>query len=103
MSKKIILIAGPTASGKSKLAIKIANKIKGEIINADSMQVYKEFSVLSSRPVKQDLKKDKAIEIAKSLEVQKDIESVKVLREVFDPEEGTSKESTVYTPGRLWR
>ena len=47
--------------------------------------------------------KDKAIEIAKSLEVQKDIESVKVLREVFDPEEGTSKESTVYTPGRLWR
>ena len=59
MSKKIILIAGPTASGKSKLAIKIANKINGEIINADSMQVYKEFSVLSSRPVKQDLKKVK--------------------------------------------
>ena len=59
MSKKIILIAGPTASGKSKLAIEIAKKIKGEIINADSMQVYKEFSVLSSRPSKIDLKKVK--------------------------------------------
>ena len=59
MSKKIILIAGPTASGKSKLAIEIAQKIKGEIINADSMQVYKEFSVLSSRPSSSDLKKIK--------------------------------------------
>ena len=59
MSKKIILIAGPTASGKSKIAIEIAKKIKGEIINADSMQVYKEFSILSSRPSKIDLKKIK--------------------------------------------
>ena len=59
MSKKIILIAGPTASGKSKLAIETAKKIKGEIINADSMQVYKEFSILSSRPLKKDLKKVK--------------------------------------------
>ena len=59
MLNKIVLIAGPTASGKSKLAIEIAKKIKGEIINADSMQVYKEFSVLSSRPSKIDLKKIK--------------------------------------------
>ena len=59
MSKKIILIAGPTASGKSKIAIEIAKKIKGEIINADSMQVYKEFSILSSRPTNLDLKKVK--------------------------------------------
>jgi len=59
LSKRIILLAGPTASGKSKLAIKIAKKIKGEIINADSMQVYKDFSVLSSRPSKIDLKKIK--------------------------------------------
>jgi tRNA dimethylallyltransferase len=50
LSKKIILLAGPTASGKSKLAIQLAKKTKGEIINADSMQVYKEFSILSSRP-----------------------------------------------------
>jgi tRNA dimethylallyltransferase len=59
LSKKIILLAGPTASGKSKLAIQIAIKIKGEIINADSMQVYKDFSILSSRPSKVDLKKVK--------------------------------------------
>ena len=59
MSKKIILLAGPTASGKSKLAIHLAKKINGEIINADSMQVYKEFSILSSRPNKQEIKQAK--------------------------------------------
>ncbi len=59
MLKKIILLAGPTASGKSKLAIQLAKKIKGEIINADSMQVYKEFSILSSRPSNQELKRTK--------------------------------------------
>ena len=59
MSKKIILLAGPTASGKSKLAIHLAKKLNGEIINADSMQVYKEFSILSSRPNKLEIKKAK--------------------------------------------
>ncbi|MDC0529896.1 tRNA (adenosine(37)-N6)-dimethylallyltransferase MiaA [Pelagibacteraceae bacterium] len=59
MSKKIILIAGPTASGKSKLAIYLAKKLNGVIINADSMQVYKEFSVLSSRPNKKEIKQIK--------------------------------------------
>ena len=59
MSKKIILLAGPTASGKSNLACQIAKKINGEIINADSMQVYKEFLSLSSRPTSKELKKIK--------------------------------------------
>ena len=59
MSKKIILLAGPTASGKSKLAIHLAKKLKGEIINADSMQIYKEFSILSSRPNKLEMKQAK--------------------------------------------
>ena len=59
MSKKIILLAGPTASGKSKLAIHLAKKLNGEIINADSMQIYKEFSILSSRPKKIETKKIK--------------------------------------------
>ena len=59
MSKKIILLAGPTASGKSKLAIQLAKKLKGEIINADSMQIYKEFSILSSRPNTFEIKKVK--------------------------------------------
>lgn len=59
MSKKIILLAGPTASGKSKLAIHLAKKLNGEIINADSMQIYKEFSILSSRPNKLEVKQAK--------------------------------------------
>ncbi len=59
MSKKIILLAGPTASGKSKLAIYLAKKLNGEIINADSMQVFKEFKILSSRPNLDDTKKIK--------------------------------------------
>ena len=49
---KIILISGPTASGKSNFAIKIAKKIQGEIINADSMQVYKTLKILTARPNK---------------------------------------------------
>jgi len=49
---KIILISGPTASGKSNFAIKIAKKINGEIINADSMQVYKQLRILTARPNK---------------------------------------------------
>ena len=59
MRKRVILLAGPTASGKSKLAIKLAKHLDGEIINADSMQIYKEFLVLSSRPSKMDIKKVK--------------------------------------------
>ena len=50
LKSKIILISGPTASGKSIFAIKLAKKINGEIINADSMQVYKQLKILSARP-----------------------------------------------------
>ena len=50
--QKIILIAGPTGSGKSEIALRLAKKIDGEIINADSMQVYKEVKTLSARPEK---------------------------------------------------
>ena len=56
---KIILLAGPTGSGKSKLAISLSKKLNGEIVNADSMQVYKEFKILTSRPNLQDKKKIK--------------------------------------------
>tara|TARA_B100000902_G_C27171766_1_gene844192 strand:- start:80 stop:988 length:909 start_codon:yes stop_codon:yes gene_type:complete len=56
LKSKIILIYGPTASGKSEFAIKLARRIKGEIINADSMQVYKELKILSARPLKKDYK-----------------------------------------------
>ena len=50
LKSKIILISGPTASGKSSFAIRFAKKINGEIINADSMQVYKQLKILSARP-----------------------------------------------------
>ena len=52
--KRVILLAGPTASGKSELAIKLAQRFNGEIINADSMQIYKEISILTSKPRKKD-------------------------------------------------
>ena len=54
LKSKIILISGPTASGKSKVALKIAKKLNGEIINADSMQVYKELKILTARPLKKN-------------------------------------------------
>ena len=54
--KKVILLAGPTSSGKSKLAIQLAKHYNGEIINADSMQIYKEISILTSKPNLKDLK-----------------------------------------------
>ena len=50
LKSKIILISGPTASGKSTFAIKFAKKVNVEIINADSMQVYKQLKILSARP-----------------------------------------------------
>lgn len=49
-----ILIAGPTASGKSQLAMALARACGGCIINADSMQVYRELSILTARPSPQD-------------------------------------------------
>jgi tRNA dimethylallyltransferase len=59
LRSKIILIYGPTASGKSEFAIKLAKKVKGEIVNADSMQVYKELKILSARPFTKDYQKIK--------------------------------------------
>jgi len=56
IKSKIILISGPTASGKSNFAVKAAQKINGEIVNADSMQVYKQLNILTARPKKKDQK-----------------------------------------------
>ena len=50
VQQKIILLAGPTSSGKSDLAIRLAEHFNGEVINADSMQIYKEISILTSKP-----------------------------------------------------
>lgn len=49
-----ILIAGPTASGKSAVALALAERLGGVVINADSMQVYKELRILTARPTVDD-------------------------------------------------
>lgn len=54
--KKILIISGPTASGKSALALGIAKELDAVIINADSMQLYKELPILSAQPSKEDFK-----------------------------------------------
>ena len=59
LKSKIILISGPTASGKSSFAFKVAKNLDGEIINADSMQVYKQLKILSARPDPKQYKKIK--------------------------------------------
>ena len=51
---KIIVIAGPTASGKSGLALDLALALNGEVINADSMQVYKNMPVITACPSAED-------------------------------------------------
>ena len=53
-TSKIIVIAGPTASGKSGLALDLAIKLNGIVINADSMQVYKDIPILAATPTKED-------------------------------------------------
>ena len=50
----VILIAGPTASGKSAAALALAKKLDGEIVNADAMQVYSDLRILTARPPTQE-------------------------------------------------
>ena len=52
--KKVIVICGPTASGKTSLGIQIANLVNGEIISADSMQIYKDMDIGSAKPTTQE-------------------------------------------------
>ena len=54
--KEIFIICGPTASGKTSLAISLAQKLNAEIISADSRQVYKELNIGVAKPSNEDLK-----------------------------------------------
>jgi len=56
MEKKIIIIGGPTAGGKSKFALKLARKMGTVIINADSQQVYRELPILTAHPKEEEKK-----------------------------------------------
>ena len=55
MIKTVFVIAGPTAAGKSKFSLDLAKKLNGIIINSDSMQVYKNLSILTARPTTEDM------------------------------------------------
>ncbi len=55
MRKRSVLIAGPTASGKTGLAIEIARRVDGIIINADALQVYAKWRILTARPSEEEL------------------------------------------------
>lgn len=52
---KVIVIAGPTASGKTALSIQLAKEINGEIVSADSMQIYKEMNIGTAKPDKEEM------------------------------------------------
>ncbi|HXY58568.1 MAG TPA: tRNA (adenosine(37)-N6)-dimethylallyltransferase MiaA [Methylocystis sp.] len=54
MAPSIVLVAGPTASGKSALALAIARRIGGAVVNADSMQVYRDLRILTARPTPEE-------------------------------------------------
>lgn len=53
---KVIVIVGPTASGKTALSIALAQKIHGEIISCDSMQIYKDMNIGTAKPTKEEMK-----------------------------------------------
>lgn len=52
---KVIVICGPTASGKTKLSIELAKKLNGEIVSADSMQIYKDMTIGTAKPTKEEM------------------------------------------------
>ena len=53
--QKVIVICGPTASGKTKLSIEIAKRINGEIVSADSMQIYKDMTIGTAKPTPEEM------------------------------------------------
>jgi tRNA dimethylallyltransferase len=55
MKKPLIIIAGPTAVGKTDISIEVAKKIDGEIVSADSMQIYKYLDIGSAKPTKEEI------------------------------------------------
>ena len=50
--EKVIVICGPTASGKTALSIELAKRINGEIVSCDSMQIYKDMDIGTAKPTK---------------------------------------------------
>ena len=55
MKKKLLVLAGPTAVGKTELSIKLAKKLNGEIISTDSMQIYKNMDIGSAKITNEEM------------------------------------------------
>ena len=55
MKEKVVVICGPTASGKTALSIELAKKINGEIVSADSMQIYKDMNIGTAKPTMEEM------------------------------------------------
>ncbi|MBU2134696.1 MAG: tRNA (adenosine(37)-N6)-dimethylallyltransferase MiaA, partial [Alphaproteobacteria bacterium] len=55
MEPRIWLIGGPTASGKTAISLRLAREIGGEIVNADSIQLYGDLAILSARPTPEEM------------------------------------------------
>ena len=55
MKPKVIVIGGPTASGKTSLSVQLAQKIQGEIVSADSMQIYQQMDIGSAKVTKEEM------------------------------------------------
>ena len=56
MAEKIIVVAGPTASGKTRLGIALAQELGGEIVSADSMQIYRRMDIGTAKPTRSEQK-----------------------------------------------
>ena len=59
--EKVIVICGPTASGKTGLSIKLAKKLEGEIVSCDSMQIYQEMDIGTAKPTKEEMRRDSTL------------------------------------------
>ena len=55
IKSNVIVICGPTASGKTALSIELAEQLNGEIISADSMQIYKDMDIGTAKPTKEEM------------------------------------------------
>lgn len=61
IKSKVIVICGPTASGKTSLSIELAKKINGEIVSCDSIQIYNDMDIGSAKPTKQEMERDTSL------------------------------------------
>ena len=61
MPPKILVIVGPTASGKTRLAVELAHEWNGEVVSADSMQVYRRMDIGTAKPTAEEMEDRKSV------------------------------------------